>query len=137
MALMFFGQSIKEMNSHLLNYDKQVENIVKLLLEKLAYNEPPFLSEINENELIVGGQNIQLSQDVHHIEDFIRKEFNIPVIQLEWKDIRKQSLKNYLLFRFSKDKKHLLSIHLDFAGKRIATDSIVMEPDEFKISRLD
>lgn len=124
------------MNGHLLKYDNKVEGIVKLILEKIVLGDPPFLSSIADNRLYFEEESVHLGSSLTKIETFIRENFNIPVIRLEWKDIKKQSLKNYLIHQYSRDKQHLLSIHLDLAGKRINADSIVMNLSEFKINSI-
>lgn len=125
------------MSRHLLSYNSNTEGIIKLILEKIVMGNPLFLSEIKDNNLYTSDAHIDLYSDINTVEQFIRQEFHIPLERIQWKDIRKQSVKNYLLHKYSADKRELLFIHLKFANKTITNDSIKLGRDHFSIETIE
>lgn len=121
-------------SNRLLAYRPETEAIIKLILERLSVGDPPFCSEIKQNLFKYGEVAIDLNSDLETIEDFIRKEFDIPSNAPRWKDIRKQSVRNYLIYKYSKSPRSLLFVHLGISNKTILNEHINLSQDSFNIN---
>lgn len=91
----------------------RVEGIVQLILERLAFGEAPFTAEIRDGHLVYGARRFSLDADTAAVETFVRDAFHLPLERPTWKDIRKQTVRNYLLHKFSDSPRALLQIHLN------------------------
>ena len=113
-----------------------IENIVRLILERIIVGDPPFLSEICENTLVYNGASIDLNADLNSMEQFVRGAFHISREKLAWKNIRKQNVRNYLLHKYSRSPRALLMTHLNLVNKTISNDQIHLAQDSFDIESI-
>lgn len=127
---------------NLLLHKKDVEGIVRLIVERIAIGDAPFLSRIQNGFISLGLDSAPLN-DCSIVEKFVREKFFIPEPCRSWKDIRKQSAKNALIYRYARRSgaeheynKELLSLHLMMASKRITNDDILMATNTFEIQNI-
>ncbi len=124
---------------HLL-YEKSnnrlIENIVCFLIERVVCGSPPFLTEIRGNILYAGSKSLDLYNSTPiDLENFLRQYFMLYQPQFNWKDIRKHSIRNILLYKYAVNRPNisLLELHLLFAAKTICNEHVVMDSTKFKI----
>ena len=117
---------------NLLTDGMSLEGIIKLLIERIAFGDAPFLSEITDNIYKVDSNLIDLRMaNTHTMAAFLRQNFDIYSPSFQWKTIRKTSIRNILLNEYIK-KVHapshiqLLTMHLAFSKKIISNESVIM-----------
>lgn len=107
----------------------------RIVVERLAIKDPPYMSFINTRSLFVHGDEILLDANIIHSLTKAWKLENILEIEYEnWKYIKKQSIKNSLLYKYvdsqslqSMNKSvYLLSLHLGLNHKKITSSDITL-----------
>ena len=116
---------------HLLFGDRFIEGFLRLLIERIAFGEKPCLSHISTDQLYIDGDSLDLSGATSPaLEEFLRRHLGIPAPCTSWKDIRKHSVRNILLYRHvhrTRSPFKILNLHLNLANKSINNDDIVLD----------
>jgi hypothetical protein len=130
--------------SHLLDGEgRYLEGIIKLLIERIAFGDAPFLSRIKKDVLHIGSNELDLrAAKMTDLTLFLRKNFNLYKPLTEWKDIRKHSIRNMLLCKYihqttSEPAVELLRLHLALSSKCIINEDVQMDLENFKISSIN
>lgn len=136
------------MYPNLLSTNVNLENFWKMVVERLTIGDAPFLTQVSGSFFLIGCEKINL--EVARAAEIIAvcsREWNISsaYTDLAWKDIRKQTVKNILLYNYvcsiTNDSKRrdslLLLIHNQLNNKIIKNDNIHMDSNCFKIDFID
>ena len=136
------------MYPNLLSPNVNLENFWKMIVERLTIGDAPFLTRMSGSFFLIGREKINLeAARAPEIVAACSREWNISAayMDLAWKDIRKQTVKNILLYNYvcslTEDHRRrdslLLLIHNQLNNKIIKNDNIHMDSNCFKIDFID